>query len=124
MSTISLSELATRVEVELPTYELLEGIASGLGWKQGPGRSSKLWRDSKDFTCKLPPWLSSIDAAASLMPEGWFPSISELPGGRWEVLLERKDGARILVESLSEPQARTAAALRAREAEVSLPTRS
>jgi hypothetical protein len=69
--------------------------------------------DGETRTTGLPRILTSIDAAASLMPEGWWmPHLRQEYGSIW-VRFDRLDGKRASGASRTEPQARTAAALRA-----------
>ncbi len=73
---------------------------------------------------EVPEFLSSIDAAASLMPEGWDLEISSAAVDsnvvRCAVYVTRRSTGwrrRCMAYASSEPKARTAAALRARAEE-------
>ena len=125
MPTTALSEIATRVEVEPPTCELLEGIACALGWLQHD-KAPLFWRPREGHDwIKLPPWLSSIDAAASLMPEGWRVSVDQYRDVWKCIAVKGLPIAFSLVGcAKTESQARTAAALRALQAEATNPAQS
>ena len=70
---------------------------------------------------KVPPYTTCLDAAASLMPEGWrVHLVTALPAWpMWRCALRRERDARIeACDAPTEPQARAAAALLARAVEM------
>jgi hypothetical protein len=115
-----LRSLADRVEREPPSRELQEAIATALGWECGADGQSVFWRDpaTDAWQMGLPEWLTSIDAAASMMPEGWrVASLFMWPDPKeWRCTMIRSGESECGIAP-TEPQARVAAALRARAAE-------
>lgn len=123
-------ELARRVETDQPSRELDCAVAVASGeYLTGTGREGMLaHRDTPNqFSFHVPRYTTSIDAALSLVPEGWRVNLSEWddeehlrPAGPWQCILSvagtchanpfdaRCDHAQ------TPAQAITAAALRAR----------
>lgn len=111
MTRADLEELAKRVEREEPSRELDADVlrAAGhqavyrgaiMGWEYRPNGVG-VWRS-------MPSPTSSLDAAASLMPEGW---VTFIEGNR--CTLARPDYPKARGDAPTESRARTAAALRA-----------
>ena len=122
MTRADLLALADRVETEEPSAVLLALIAAKLGWVQ---RADAFWlAPNGGLYNTLPDWLRSLDAAASLAPSGAYVSVEKNSASSWECCITLPTG-RFLVSSdveawgraPTEPQARTAAALRARAQE-------
>jgi hypothetical protein len=120
--TPDLPSLAYRVETEPPSQELQSDIALAVGWRLLPSNWGwKTWICPSTRRCaELPPWLTSIDAAASLMPEGWLAHVFQYNtsattfGDRCLVYgLCTDSGLVVGSRAPTEPLARTAAALRA-----------
>lgn len=124
-----LTTLAARTEREPPSRELEAEIAFALGLDLGQvnGRTFRqafMWwmetGDDIDGLCRhwnVPRWLTSLDAAASAMPEGIEVVVVQFAvNAGW--LCRALRGYKLLSEgnAPTEPQARTAAALRAQEA--------
>lgn len=114
----ALLALAARVEREAPSVELRNEIALALGWTLRPGAACWVRPASLDSQSWLPEWLTSIDAAAHLMPDGWH--VSEIlqvytvsDELKWGCRLAKRIGPPARGDAPTEPQARTAAALRA-----------
>lgn len=107
MTRADLLALADRVEREEPSEWLDGDIRTAVGY--APGQA---WEA----------YTASLDAAASLVPEGWVVyDIMQSINEPWYVSLWSKDPSVIgLVEGNApdEPRARTAAALRARAQEM------
>ena len=99
--------LADRVCAEEPSYDLSCAL------KQAIGHDDPLWH--------FRPYLTSLDAAVSAMPAGWTVHLFQTPDGDWHVQLF--DPSCMLrwatMDPITEPRARTAAALRAMAVEVS-----
>jgi len=109
----ALRALADRCETEEPSEQLVMAVLRALGWKcrgdvwwHAPSWQQERWEYA-------PCILTSIDAAASLMPEGWWMPQLRQEYGSIYVCFDRLDGKRASGVSRTESQARTAAALRA-----------
>lgn len=121
-----LRALAARVRTEEPSDALRDAVLIAMEWiTDGRG---VWWRYvSPDGTLRPSPPnpLTSIDAAAALMPEGWILTIETPSGmgctvdGAWDYGDEPdpEDCLSIYAEAPTEPRARTAAALLAMAAE-------
>ncbi len=111
--------IAYRIETEEPSKALREDIARALGYSPGAGRL--WWTPDRTGMTALPDWLTSIDAAAALMPEGWSVTIYSPTADDplWAADgCPTKAGCPLLEgRAPTEARARTAAALRAIEAE-------
>ena len=107
-----LLRLADRVEREEASVELDGCVAAAIN--EAPGITGRLWR-----------YTSSLDAAASLVPEGALVSVDQ-HASDWEYCVTLLTG-RFLISAdeewygiaPTEPRARAAAALRARAQEIS-----
>ena len=77
-----LRALAERVRTEEASRELFVDTARALGWRQD---YDGLWRINPTDTREWaePNWFHSIDAAASVMPEGWRIRRVEYIDGGW-----------------------------------------
>ncbi len=129
----TLRALAKRVETEEPIQELQEATARALGYVEMNGlwtRERGLNLPAEAFVPHPPKWLTSIDAAAGLMSMRWSILAMSERGGRWVVTIEIHAAdygrvhwsiRRITVQAPTEPQARTAAALRVMAAEADGP---
>lgn len=116
-----MTDLSHRIETEEPSKALCEDIARALGWKKCPAFLDHGWYDPDGYKRLPPNWLTSIDAAAALMPDGWSVNLYQA-NGRWSVQAGQADWiaerwVTVQAEAPTEPRARTAAALRAIEAE-------
>ena len=100
MTRAELLALATRVETEEPTFELNLEIHNAV---VPPGELPQI----------VEPYLLSIDAAASLCPKEWYVDLISADGKAVECALRNDAERRAWAEARTEPQARTAAALRA-----------
>ena len=124
--------LADRVEREAPNRELDRAVAQAINpgseWRPYSPRGRIKWLyDSAGHPLiygeeRCLHYTTTIDGAASLMPDGWVVRVSQIRFGMWRVEAWRGDksfksphDAESVAES--EPQARTTAALRARAAE-------
>lgn len=116
MTRDDLLKLAERVEREEPSRELAEAIARRLGWERdytdnfwisGPGTG-------RGLHIELPFWLTSLDAAASLV-KGWrVLEVRQRLDGWWVCVLQNQHRTKVETGMApTEPRARTAAALRA-----------
>lgn len=110
MTPAEYEALALRVETEEPSRKLDAEIGRAIGWRQHP--------DVEGFAI-APRWTSSLDAAASLMPDGW--EVADLyqfrraheDTLRWRCGLYRDLKTDAQGTADTEPRARTAAAIRA-----------
>jgi len=137
MTAADLRALARRVCEEQPSRELHKDIARALGMAPSPTVTSGYgWReDDSGWWCETgedmrapretiypPRWLHSLDAAASLIPAGWGGSMDWGNAGvkGYMALAVRDTGERqsFTVFAPTEPQARVAAALLARAADM------
>ncbi len=140
MSAAVLLALAERCERERPTRKLDGLIAKAIGWKnvhspmkgKTGGLFGRPWRST--HTCEVPRWTDSLDAAVTLVPDGWHLHSSHQSYGGWSACLHRMFGSHEADEKVwrvghhwpkehmtagkakAEPMARCAAALRARAA--------
>lgn len=124
----TLEFLAQRVERESPSRELDAEIDCArygyiyLGLKDGGYLHDWPAKNIERSTAfQWSRYTSSLDAAASLMPEGWIIQIGQIRFGMWRVQLWRgdksfKSPADVEAVASTEPQARVAAGLRARAA--------
>lgn len=115
MTRAALLALAERVERGDATNE---EIASALGWRESNLVSSGWWY-APDGIAQLgvPAWLTSLDAAVTLVPEWWV--VSHVNSGGTHFMAMRTPAPpfrSVTGKADTEPQARTAAALRARAA--------
>jgi hypothetical protein len=135
MTPAELRALAKRVCEEQPSRELDAEIAKALGWERmnssdlwWPGwllaearrRKRSIWSIGKQPVA-LPAYTTSLDAAASLMPEGWALMCAQFyPGMGALVQLHctKPRGGFLGASAPTEPQARVAAALLARAADM------
>lgn len=109
--------LAARVETEAPSLELQEAIAETMVWTRA--EQIHRWFDPhRNTICSLDPWLTSIDAAAAPMPEGWDWSVEYRPRQNVYLAIARRPGDYRESLSTTEPQARTALALRCKAADL------
>jgi hypothetical protein len=128
MTAAELRALAKHVTEEAPSDALDDTVALAVGWERrdfGTGayewkEPSGSWHRSFAFH---PSFLFGLDAAASLMPEGWKIRIKQLLDGTVEVVAVLMDRVGRFLHSLcvrthTEPQARVAAALLARAADM------
>lgn len=119
---IGLRALAARVLAEEPSDDLRDAVLVALGWTTRMEWNGTFWvrPDGKKHTSGTPNPLTSLDAAASAMPAGWTVRLFQAPGGDWHVRLF--DPSCMMrwatMDPITEPRARTAAALRAMAAEV------
>lgn len=105
--------------IDLPRLAALaEAVASALGYKEHH-LSQGWWRHPVTQRWDwLPEGLTSVDAAKALMPEGWDWSVEYRPRQNdYLAIASRTDGYQES-SSTTEPQARTALALRCRAADL------
>lgn len=122
MKADELRALADRVEkLEAPDREGQEELAKALGYK--PERNHpdpRGWHSPDGYYCEeLPDWLASLDAAMTLVPEGWaIDSIKEGEVGSWYVNIRPRNWVSgwWYGKGASPALALTAAALRAQAA--------
>ena len=124
----ALLALAERVEKEEPSNQLDAEVWDTIGLTDDQKRHCQKWirMDGRTDLTRfdfLRAWTkcytSGIDAAASLMPGGWVIRIGQIRFGMWRVEAWRGDKSFASVPDVdtagcSEPQARSAVALRAR----------
>ncbi len=114
--TSTLEELAVRVEGAAgPDREIDAQIAGGLGWCVGPegNRGGRCGRTPQGTWKVVPRYTASLDAAMTLVPEGWT-GIVQLTGAA-ELVDARNDSRRVRALACETPAlALTAAALRSR----------
>lgn len=116
----TLAALVARVEAAMGAdRELDAAIARIIGWRTPAGfytgEGEPLGFDPCNNVAELPRYTASLDAAASLVLEGWrVRSLAYWPGLReWHTTLETMDDKRASGTAKTEPLARAAAALRA-----------
>jgi hypothetical protein len=93
-----------------PSRSLDVAIVKAIGWSDSrPYRREDCWREPLDFT-------ASLDAAITLVPEGYFFAVSTHPQGAFAILAASGDGPAIRsAEAVATPAlALCAAALKAR----------
>ena len=120
--TSPLRALAARVQTEEPTEALRDAVLIACGWTH---HYRDMWiTTSGDLAASpIPNPLTSLDAAAALMPEGLFVSFENTRAGDWRAAVHRPiigtDDFDLVtqVHAPTEPQARTSAALEAMAAE-------
>lgn len=113
-----LEALADRVEREEPSDALKGKLMAAIGWHLeyiGPSTRFLVWRrpNGAVYVGALPDPLHSLDAAASLVPEGWIMADLIQTPTVWQASLWREDETMAHAMAPTEPRARTAAALRA-----------
>lgn len=116
MTPTALSALAERVCIDEPSDELRDAVLIAMGWERvkDPEPRGIWWIAPDGFWGECPPNpLTSIDAAAALMPDGRLVAVTEYASGRWVVSAYAfAFGPPIIVgDAPDEPRARTAAAL-------------
>jgi hypothetical protein len=112
MAPSELRALATRVAAAEATNE---EIAVAVGWHQAEGNSN-IWELPGSGRGQLgcPAFLTSLDAAASIMPAGHTTHLGQTDAGTWEAeATPIPYGTGVLhgIAALTEPQARSALAL-------------
>lgn len=117
----ALRALAARVETEEPTEELHKAVALACGWQTFTDADGVAWWRAP--TGRFMHWapyltriLTDLTVAASLMPAGWWVTVTINPGCA-EVDAGREAGGVLFcaeATAATEPRARVAAALRAR----------
>lgn len=115
-----LPALIARVEAATgPDRELDAEIALATGWERG--EAGAFWREpgTRLWSGYYPNPTASLDAAVSLVLEGWrFVGLTYVPIRRqWHCTLEAPDGGLVHGAAKTEQHARTAAALRAWQAQ-------
>ena len=70
-----LLQLAARCEREEPSDELWHAIARALGWTWELDGRLTYWMTPEGDIWNLPDWLRSLDAAVTLVPEGFYWSL-------------------------------------------------
>lgn len=122
MTRAELLALAQRVETEEPSRELVGEVAHAFGWQNvrlTPSYTGYDYvgdaPDGSSCGCWIPNWLHSLDAAASLMPPGWrVVEMRQRLDGFWVCVFQNQYRTEIVTgKAPTEPEARTAAALRA-----------
>jgi len=116
-----LRALAARVRTEEPSDELRDAVLIALGWNS-PAAGFEYWFRPDRSPChifRLPNPLTSIDAAAGAMPEGWRIWQITQSGIDVAAALYHPDRATHPIRSTgpTEPRARTSAALEAKATE-------
>lgn len=115
-----LEKLAARVEREGPSRELDAEIARAFGWRSFylAGFGPRWQKGHGTVTSELPAYTASIDAALTLVPEGWdWFKLRTTTVQTW-VEVGRKDGTGMIafsVEASTPAAALCAAALRANQ---------
>lgn len=106
-----LRALAQRVRTEEPTEALRDAVLIAFGWTH---HYRDMWiTTSRDLApSPIPNPLTSIDAAAALMPEGWS-LIVRIQDDGWASASASKGDLVIREGAPTEPRARCAAALEA-----------
>jgi len=114
----ALLALADRVCAEEPTGELRDAVLIAMGWNTD--RKGVWWQPRRSLNTRNPPNpLTSRDAAAGAMPEGWRIGHMTQDEDSFCVEAYREEPDNFAsAEAPDEPRARTAAALRAMAAEV------
>lgn len=115
MTKDELLELADRCEREEASRELDCAVAKATGWSFNNRHAIFCWRDpGGKYQTDFPYYTTSLDAAVTLVPEGWRLStcLQRIHGGC--LVAFDRPGHYCRAEAPTEPQARCAAALRAR----------
>jgi hypothetical protein len=138
MTPAERNALADRIEAEAPSRELDAAIYNAV--PDGPNRKAErlpvdrwesrfddgwrtMWADREDKYCEpLKRYTTSLDAAMTLVPEGWFVDISIRPerfkpSAAYTHPSKVRRGLWYRVEASTRPQAVCAAALRAQAQE-------
>lgn len=113
--------LALRVEREEPSRELDLAVALAVGWTYHAPPMVAYLSDPKRprMLKKAPRYTTCLDAAASLVPDGWVLDQIVTENQFTRVYLARVlDAADAMSLALTEPRARTAAAIRAQAMEI------
>lgn len=121
MTPAELRALAKRVCEEQPSRELDAEIAETLGFPKQICIGDGLITEQRWVPWNLKHYTTSLDAAASLMPEGWrvYAIVDFGPDGPWVCEVQRDSKPmRVNAEAPTEPAARVAAALLARAADM------
>jgi len=113
-----LRALAERVRTEEPTEGLRDAVLIAFGWRWCDYLDGMI-SPRRDYWLHPPNPLTSRDASAEAMPEGWTVLRIEQDIASWAVaIVKRGDPAVVRAASApTEPRARTAAALLAMAAE-------
>ena len=113
-AALALLDLADRVEREDTSAKLDEDVALAMGWDN---KAEVFWHapTASDWQIGCPAFTSSIDAAELLRPKGWGIRGVQNFGGAWCYVFMRNgtDLFEAHADAITEPRARTAAALRA-----------
>lgn len=116
----ALLALAERVKTEHQTYGLLNQVLTAFGWQEHTPHA--VWLCPQGLITPIrdrPNPLTSRDAAAGAMPEGWRIGHMAQDEDSFYVEAYREEPDNFAsAEAPTEPRARTAAALRAMAAEV------
>lgn len=130
MTRADLQALAARVEqAQGPDRALDSGIAQAVGWVErddGYGMNSgwfpphdvsaPAWFEQRGrhaYGFDVLPFTASLDAALTLVPEGWRLIALGCDGEHWHCVLANQENDTVAGDAIDEPRARTAAALRA-----------
>jgi len=108
-----LRALAERVRTEEPSDELRDAVLIAMGWTRPAAPTSWVLRDPKGIPKIFPPNpLTSLDAAAEAMPEGWRCRFGWLDDGGTYAYARHPDHEKpVHCIAPTEPHARCAAAL-------------
>lgn len=125
MTPTELNALACRVETETPSEDLCIAVLTAFGWTLDGDwwtRTTPAGTDRVSYV-SLPNPLQRLDDAAALMPEGWRVQMIDQnrDRNRWFCALDTLNDDNyptVVGYAPTEPQARTAAALRARMVEM------
>lgn len=83
-------------KADAPTYDTLIAIAAGLATDLHPTKPWRCrWHEAEGLFCEPPKFTASIDAAMTLVPEGWrVCQFYEDPRGPWFVHIGKRDTIR------------------------------